>query len=180
MLNVGPLMLITVVLNGERRQFDVVPGETLFDLLRRSGIWSVKFGSEDGTAGYSTVLVNGRPIDSAVLLAAQVDGAEVLTVEGLSKRHSPGWKASDAWHPLQRAFIETGAIQSGYDTPALILAGKALLDRNLNPTESEVRDAISGIISRETGYAKPVQAILRAAAYMRGEPHPACSGLHAR
>ena len=170
MLNVGPLMLITVVLNGERRQFDVVPGETLFDLLRRSGIWSVKFGSEDGTTGYSTVLVNGRPIDSAVLLAAQVDGAEILTVEGLNKRHSPGWKASDAWHPLQRAFIETGAIQSGYDTPALILAGKALLDRNLNPTESEVRDAISGIISRETGYAKPVQAILRAAAYMRGEP----------
>lgn len=166
-------MLITVVLNGEQRQFDAAPGETLFDLLRRTGIRSVKFGSEEGTDGYSTVLVNGRPINSVILLAAQVDGAEILTIEGLSRRHHPGWKAQDAWHPLQRAFIETGAIQSGYDTPALILAGKALLDKNPAPTESEVRDAISGIISRETGYAKPVQAILRAAAYMRGEtPEP--------
>lgn len=162
-------MQITITLNGETRQFDVAPGETLFRLLRRAGVRSVKFGSEDGTDGYSTVLVNGRPYSSVVILAAQVDGANVLTLEGLNEDQRPGLRHEAPLHPLQRAFIETGAVQSGYDTPALILAGKALLDRTLDPTESEVRDAISGIISRETGYAKPVEAILRAAAYLRGE-----------
>jgi xanthine dehydrogenase iron-sulfur cluster and FAD-binding subunit A len=85
----------------------------------------------------------------------------------MSGHQHPGWNPKDELHPLQRAFIETGAIQSGYDTPALILAGKSLLDRNPNPTEAEVRDAISGIVSRETGHAKPVQAILLAAKYMQ-------------
>ena len=100
-----------------------------------------------------------------------------MTVEGLSGHQRPGWNQKAEWHPLQRAFIETGAIQSGYDTPALILAGKALLDRTPRPTEAEVRDAISGIVSRETGYIKPVQAILRAAAYLRGEdPGPVEGG----
>jgi putative selenate reductase molybdopterin-binding subunit len=162
-------MRITISLNGEERQFDVAPRDTLFGLLRRAGIASVKFGSEDGADGYSTVLLNGRPCSSVVMLAAQADGAEVLTVEGVGGRQRGGWQERAPWHPLQRAFVETGAIQSGYDTPALILAGKALLDRNPEPTEAEVRDAISGIISRETGYVKPVEAILRAAAMMRGE-----------
>jgi putative selenate reductase molybdopterin-binding subunit len=162
-------MRITIRLNGEERQFDVAPRDTLFRVLRRAGIASVKFGSEDGSDGYSTVLLNGRPCSSVVLLAAQADGAEVLTVEGLGGRRRGGWQDQAPWHPLQRAFVETGAIQSGYDTPALILAGKALLDRNSHPTEAEVRDAISGIISRETGYVKPVEAILRAAAMLRGE-----------
>ncbi len=170
-------MRITITLNGTPRTFDIEPRETLFHLLRRSGIKSVKFGSEDGADGYSTVLLNGRLCSSVVALAAQADGATVLTVEGLSGHQHPGWNQKADWHPLQRAFIETGAIQSGYDTPALILAGKALLDRNLRPTEAEVRDAISGIVSRETGYIKPVQAILRAAAYLRGEdPGPVEGG----
>ncbi len=162
-------MQIRIKLNGEERQFDVAPRDTLFRLLRQAGISSVKFGSEDGSDGYSTVLLNGRPCSSVVLLAAQVDGAEVLTVEGLGGRQRGGWLDRAPWHPLQRAFVETGAIQSGYDTPALILAGKALLDRNTHPTEADVRDAISGIVSRETGYVKPVEAILRAAAMIRGE-----------
>jgi putative selenate reductase molybdopterin-binding subunit len=162
-------MWITLKLNGEERQFDVQPGETLLHLLRRAGIRSVKFGSEDGSDGYSTVLRNGRLCNSVVHLAAQADGAEILTVEGLGGRQRRGWQRGSVWHPIQRAFIESGAIQSGYDTPALILAAKALLDRNPNPTEDEVRDAISGIVSRETGYVKPIEAILRAAAYLRGE-----------
>ncbi|MGC9469352.1 MAG: molybdopterin-dependent oxidoreductase [Anaerolineae bacterium] len=166
-------MQITVNLNGKQRQLDIAPNETLFHLLRRIGIRSVKFGSEDGADGYSTVLVNGHPCSSTVILAAQVDGAELLTLEGLGELGQRGWHREIAWHPLQKAFIETGAIQSGYDTPALILAGKALLDQNPNPTEAEARDAISGILSRETGFAKPVEAILRAAAYLRGEtPEP--------
>ncbi len=162
-------MKINFVLNGTPRTFEIEPRETLFQVLRRNGIYSVKFGSEDGTAGYSAVLMNGKLRNSVVTLAVQANGAEILTLEGLSGPRRPGWKKATSWHPLQRAFIETGAIQSGYDTPALILAGKALLDRNPNPTEAEVRDAISGIISRETGYTKPVEAILRAAAYLRGE-----------
>ncbi len=127
--------------------------------------------------GYSTVLVNGHPLSSVTLLAAQVDGAEVVTLEGLVGRQHLGWNRAPVWHPLQQAFIDTGAIQSGYDTPALILAGYALLRRRPNPTETEVRDAISGIVSRETGYAKPVAAILRAAAILRGEdPGPISDG----
>lgn len=170
-------MKINITLNNSQREFDIAPRETLFHLLRRSGIKSVKFGSEDGTDGYSTVLMNGKLCNSVVMLAAQAHGARVLTVEGLSGHQRPGWNQKAAWHPLQRAFIETGAIQSGYDTPALILAGKALLDRNPNPTEADVRDAISGIVSRETGYVKPVLAILRAAAYLRGEdPGPLDGG----
>lgn len=170
-------MDIKLTLNGVHHIVDVSPHETLFRVLRRLGIYSVKFGSEDGTAGYSTVLLNGALCDSVVMLAAQADGADILTVEGLSGHHHPGWRIKDAWHPLQKAFIEMSGIQSGYDTPALILAGKTLLDRNPSPTEAEVRDAISGIISRETGYVKPVQAILRAAAYLRGEnPGPVEGG----
>lgn len=162
-------MNISITLNGKQRVFETQAKETLFHLLRRNGILSVKFGSEDGSDGYSTVLINGKPYNSVVTLAAQADGKNILTVEGLSGHQRPGWNQKTNWHPLQRAFIESGAIQSGYDTPALILAAKALLDHNLKPTEAEVRDAISGIVSRETGYTKPVMAILRAAAYLRGD-----------
>ncbi|MBN1248696.1 MAG: molybdopterin-dependent oxidoreductase [Anaerolineae bacterium] len=162
-------MQITITLNGVRRQFDIAPRDTLFRLLRRAGLRSMKFGSEDGADGYSTVLVNGHPMSSVSMLAAQVDGTEVLTLEGLRGPQQLGWNRDHSWHPLQQAFIDTGAIQSGYDTPALILAGLALLSHTPDPTEAQVRDAISGIVSRETGYAKPVAAILRAAAILRGE-----------
>ncbi len=160
-------MNITFILNHASHTLNVAPHETLFRLLRRLGITSVKFGSEDGADGYSTVLLNGKLCNSTVTLAVRADGKDILTVEGLSGHQHPGWNAKDDLHPLQRAFIETGAIQSGYDTPALILAGKALLDRNPDPTEAEVRDAISGIVSRETGHVKPVQAILLAAKYLQ-------------
>ena len=129
-------MDIKLTLNGVCHIVDVSPHETLFHLLRRMGIYSVKFGSEDGTAGYSAILLNGTLRDSVVMLAAQADGADILTVEGLSGHQRPGWHKKNAWHPLQKAFIEMSAIQSGYDTPALILAGKALLDRNSSPTEA--------------------------------------------
>ncbi|MBN1487388.1 MAG: molybdopterin-dependent oxidoreductase [Anaerolineae bacterium] len=162
-------MNITINLNGKPQKFEIKPRETLFHLLRRSGLRSVKFGSEDGTDGYSTILMNGKLCSAIVTLAAQADGAEVMTVEGLSGSQRPGWRSKADLHPIQKAFIEAGAIQSGYDTPALILAAKSLLDKNPTPTEAQVRDVISGIVSRETGYAKPVEAILRAAAYLRGE-----------
>ncbi|NPV68847.1 MAG: molybdopterin-dependent oxidoreductase [Anaerolineae bacterium] len=155
-------MEIRVTINGEARTLTVYPWERLLHVLRRAGYKSVKFGDELGMSGASTVLLDGKPVDSAVMLAAQADGHRITTVEGLG--------TPDRLHPLQQAFIETGAIQSGYNTPAQILVAKALLDENPNPTEAEVREALAGVLDRETGYVKPVQAVLRAAAMMRGEP----------
>ena len=130
-------------------------------MLRREGYFSVRFGSHTGETGASAVLMDGRLVNADILLAAQADGHAIETVEGLSR--------GTQLHPIQQAFMRAGAIQSGYSTPATILAAKALLDRNPNPSEAEIRDAIAGILDRETGYVKPVQAILEAAAIMRGE-----------
>ncbi len=154
-------MEITLTINGEERTFNVRPWERLLHVLRRAGYTSVKFGDEHGMSGASTVLLDGKPVNSDVLLAAQAHGHHITTVEGLG--------TPERLHPLQQAFIETGAIQSGYNTPAQILVAKALLDENPNPTEAEVREALAGVLDRETGYVKPVQAVLRAAAMMRGE-----------
>jgi putative selenate reductase molybdopterin-binding subunit len=157
-------MELTLTLNGESRTLQIQPADRLLHVLRREGCYSVKYGDAQGRSGASIVLLDGRPVDSAVLLAAQADGHAILTAEGLG--------TSAEMHPLQRAFIETGAIQSGYNTPAQLLVAKALLDRNPNPSEAEVREALSSVLDRETGYVKPVQAVLRAAAVLRGEKVP--------
>ncbi|RME48797.1 MAG: xanthine dehydrogenase [Caldilineae bacterium] len=154
-------MQITFTLNGEERTFTCRPDETLMRLLRREGYYSVRYGSDTGETGAAAVLLDGQLVSSDVLLAAQAHGHTVETVEGLAQGLN--------LHPIQQAFIRTGAIQSGYATPAMILAAKALLDRNPNPTEADVRDALSGVLCRETGYVKPVQAVLEAAAILRGE-----------
>ncbi len=154
-------MDITLILNGQKKTFSVHAAERLLTVLRRAGCTSVKFGDEQGRSGACTVLLDGKPVNSSVMLAAQAHGHRVTTLEGLGE---PG-----AVHPLQQAFIETGAIQSGYNTPAQILVAKALLDENPNPTEADVREALAGVLDRETGYVKPVQAVLRAAAVLRGE-----------
>ncbi|MGD2050300.1 MAG: molybdopterin-dependent oxidoreductase, partial [Chloroflexota bacterium] len=154
-------MEIKLTLNGEEKTIHCQPGDSLFQVLRREGIYSVRYGSETGETGAAAVLLDGELVSSDIMLAAQADGRTVETVESLSQGIN--------LHPIQQAFIETGAIQSGYSTPAMILAAKALLDENPNPTEGQVRDALSGILDRETGYVKPVQAILVAAAVMRGE-----------
>ncbi|MDX2140210.1 MAG: molybdopterin cofactor-binding domain-containing protein [Chloroflexota bacterium] len=154
-------MHITFTLNHEKQSFETFAHERLLRLLRRAGCWSVKFGDEHGLTGADTVLMDGIPVNSGSLLAAQADGHDILTLEGIG--------TSRNLHPLQQSFIDTGAIQSGYNTPAQILCAYALLQRNPNPSEDEVRYAIAGVLDRETGYAKPVEAILRAAAIMRGE-----------
>ncbi len=157
-------MEINVIINGVKKSFHYSPGETLFHLLRREGFYSVRYGSNTGETGAAAVLVDGRLVSTETMLAAQADGHTIETIEGLSRGLN--------LHPIQQAFIHTGAIQSGYSTPAMILAAKALLDKNPNPTEAEVRDALSGILDRESGYVKPVQAILAAAAMLRGEEPP--------
>ena len=169
-------MYVQLTINGEEKVVSIVPGERLIRTLRRLGYVSVKHGCENGTCGNCTVLVNGDPRLACMTLTVQVRGAHITTVEGLSGPQQRGWKGSAPLHPLQQAFIETGAIQCGYCTPAMLLVAKALLDRNPDPTEAEVREALAGVLCRCTGYVKPVQAILRAAALLRGEPVPPIQG----
>ncbi|HJS28234.1 MAG TPA: molybdopterin cofactor-binding domain-containing protein, partial [Anaerolineales bacterium] len=140
------------------------------------GYFGVKHGCETGECGACTVLVEGAPQNSCVLLALQAEGKVVETVESLGDHPSQGWKTARGLHPVQKAFIETGAVQCGYCTPAMVLVAKALLERNPNPTEAQVREALSGVLCRCTGYLKPVQAILRAGAVMRGEEVEAIDG----
>ena len=162
-------MFIKLMINGTQFDVDVSPSETLFTTLRLLGFHGVKFGDEQELSGSDTVLLDGRPVNAGSFLAAQAEGHNIATIEALGEHPDHGWKKTGGLHPLQLAFIATGAIQCGYCTPAQILAAKALLDKNPNPTESEVRQAISGVLCRCTGYTKPVQAILKAAAVLRGE-----------
>ncbi|MBE9471274.1 MAG: 2Fe-2S iron-sulfur cluster binding domain-containing protein, partial [Chloroflexi bacterium] len=161
---------ITLTINGEEKTLSVRRSETLLDALRRASYTSVKNGCKTGDCGACTVLLDGQPIHSCMIQAVRAAGREVTTVEGLTRNQvfsgKPGfWEL----HPIQRAFIETGALQCGYCTPAQILVAKALLDHNPNPTEEEIREAMSGVLCRCTGYVKIVQAVQRAAAVLRGE-----------
>ena len=162
-------MNINLTLNGLSHNMECHPSETLFSVIRRLGFYGIKFGDEDGLTGADTVLLDGKPINAGSMLAAQAEGHNIVTIEALGEHPDQGWKKTEGLHPIQQAFVELGAIQCGYCTPAQILAAKSLLDKNPNPSEDEVREAISGILCRCTGYIKPVQAILKAAAVMRGE-----------
>jgi putative selenate reductase molybdopterin-binding subunit len=162
-------MNLSLQINGIPHDISAAPGETLLAALRELGFHGVKFGDEGGETGADTILLDGRPVNAGLMLAAQAEGHQIATIEALGEHPQQGWKTTEGLHPLQKSFVETGAIQCGYCTPAQILAAKALLDQNPNPTEAEVRQAISGVLCRCTGYLKPVQAVLRAAAVMRGE-----------
>jgi putative selenate reductase molybdopterin-binding subunit len=162
-------MNITLKINGIEHALDIAPGMTLLSALRGLGFHGVKFGDEDGLSGSDTILLDGKPVNAGSMLAAQAESHNIATIEALGEHPEQGWNKTEGLHPLQKAFIENGAIQCGYCTPAQILAAKSLLDKNPNPTEDEVREAISGVLCRCTGYVKPVQAVLRAAARMRGE-----------
>jgi len=156
-------------INSIDHEIEIAAGETLFTVIRRLGYYGIKFGDEQGLTGSDTVLLDGKPVNAGSMLAAQAEGHNIVTIEGLGEHPDQGWKKTGGLHPLQLAFVETGAIQCGYCTPAQILAAKSLLEENPNPTEAEVREAISGVLCRCTGYAKPVQAVLRAAAVLRGD-----------
>ncbi|MFN8425910.1 MAG: molybdopterin cofactor-binding domain-containing protein [Anaerolineales bacterium] len=162
-------MKITLVINSTKHEIDCAPSETLLSAVRRLGYYGVKFGDEGGLSGADTVLLDGKPVNAGSMLAAQAEGHLVVTIEALGEHPDQGWKKTDGLNPLQQAFVESGAIQCGFCTPAQILAAKALLEKNPNPSEEEVREAISGVLCRCTGYIKPVQAVLKAAAVMRGD-----------
>ncbi len=152
---------ITVTINNIRRTLLVGPDESLLDGLRRAAYFSVKSGCDDGTCGVCTILLNGKPVRSCKIKAVDVDGAEITTIEGLSQNNE--------LHPLQTAFMESGAIQCGFCTPSQILSAKALLDNNPAPTDNEIRTALNPILCRCTGYVRGVDAVKRAATAMRGE-----------
>lgn len=163
-------MRINVQINGEMKQLNAAVTDTLLDLLRREGYFSVKCGGcQHGECGACAILLDGKTVNSCSMLAAQAGDHSVETVESVGEHPEQGWKKTDGLHVIQQALVDTGAIQCGYCTPAMVMAAKELLARTLMPDEAEVRDAMSGIICRCTGYQKPVQAVLRAAAIMRGE-----------
>jgi putative selenate reductase molybdopterin-binding subunit len=162
-------MRIELTVNGRNHQTDAQPGDSLLKTLRREGYHGVKHGCETGECGACAVLVDGKLVNSCVRLASQAENQNIETIENIGEHPEQGWKTTQGLHPLQVAFVDSGAIQCGYCTPGMILAAKQLLARNPNPSEAEVRDALSGVLCRCTGYVKPVQAILHAAAVMRGE-----------
>jgi len=152
---------ITLTLNGAKRTFRVSARETLLELIReKAGLTGTKKGCDLGECGACTVILDGRAVNSCCVFAAQCDGAQVETIEGIGTADRPP--------PLQIAFKELGAIQCGFCTPGMILAAKALLDRNPAPTRQQVIDALSGNLCRCTGYARIEQAVLAAADMLNG------------
>ena len=155
-------MILRFRLNGRPVEVDAPPGRRLLDLLREDlGLIGTKEGCGEGECGACTVLVDGKPRLSCLTLAIQVEGKEVLTVEGLAQ--------SGKLHPLQEAFIETAGVQCGFCTPGFLMVAYALLLENPNPTKEEVREGLSGSLCRCTGYEQIVEAVLRAAEKLRGK-----------
>ena len=152
---------IRLVVNGRRHTAKINPATSLLDFLRDTlGYKGVKICCNTGECGACTILFNGKPVNSCVVLAADAAGAEIVTVEGLAE--------GDKLHPVQQAFIDTGAVQCGYCTPGFIISVKALLERSKNPTPEEIEEAVSGNICRCTGYTKIVDAIQIAAQRLQG------------
>jgi len=144
--------IISVTVNGVQTEVAVAPNTTLADMLREQlGLTGTKKGCEMGDCGSCTVILDGKPVNSCLVLAMQASGRTVTTIEGLA--------SEKGLHPLQEAFVEKGAIQCGFCSPGMILSGKSLLDQNPNPGEEEIRRAISGNLCRCTGYQKIVEAI---------------------
>ncbi len=169
-------MNIKLKINGTSQSYEVAPGDTLLKVLRDNGYFGVKEGCEDGQCGVCAVLVDDRPMNSCLLLAAQVEGHAVRTIESIGEHPEQGWKKTEGLSAIQQSFVETGAIQCGFCTPAQVLAATALLEKEKDPSEEQIRDALSGVLCRCTGYLKPVQAVRRAAAYLRGEAVPPVPG----
>jgi putative selenate reductase molybdopterin-binding subunit len=162
-------MEIELHINGVSQFVEIEPGDHLLETLRGLGFFGAKHGCDHGECGVCAVLIDSKPVNSCMILAAQAVGHTIETIESIGEHPEQGWKHTQGLHPLQQAFVETGAIQCGYCTPGQILAAKHLLDKDPSPTEAQVRDALSGVLCRCTGYIKPVRAVLRAAAVLRGE-----------
>ncbi len=154
--------LIVLKVNGEPYEVAVEPRMTLLDVLRDNlGLTGTKKACDLGNCGSCTVLLDGKPVVSCLLLAVDTRGRDILTIEGLAK--------NGQLHPLQQAFVDYTALQCGFCTPGMLLSAKALLDSNPEPTEEEVKEAISGNLCRCTGYGNIVEAILKVARSKKGD-----------
>jgi len=144
---------IQLTINDELYEVSVEPYKTLIDIIRDDiGLIGTKKGCGTGDCGSCTIILDGKPVNSCLILGVEVDGSNILTIEGLRK--------GEELHPIQKAFIEHGAIQCGYCTPGMIISAKALLDNFPNPTEGQVKMALSGNLCRCTGYKKIIEAIM--------------------
>jgi carbon-monoxide dehydrogenase small subunit len=153
--------LVKLRINGEERELQLEPFRSLLDVLRNeAGLTGTKKGCDVGDCGACTILVDGKPLNSCLMLGVEAEGRDIVTIEGIQP-------APDRLHPLQTAFMKLGGAQCGFCTPGMIVMAKALLDENPDPTEDEIRFGIAGNICRCTGYTKIVQAIQAAAKEMR-------------
>jgi len=157
---------ITFTVNGKEVSVDTAPGEMLVDVLRgKLGLTGTKVGCREGECGVCSIILNGKLVTSCLLPAMKADRGTILTIEGL--------ELNGEIHLIQQKFIEDGAIQCGFCTPAMVLAGKALLDENPHPTREEIQLAISGILCRCTGYRQIIEAVLDVTGQLekKGELH---------
>lgn len=143
---------IKMTVNSKAYEMTVEPNQTLVNVLREAlGLTGTKVGCEMGDCGTCTVIMDGKAVNACLVLAVQADGREILTIEGLAQ--------DEVLHPLQESFVMEGAIQCGFCTPGMIMSAQALLKENPDPDEAQIREGISGVLCRCTGYSKIVQAI---------------------
>lgn len=155
-------MKLSVTVNDQLIERDIPANLRLLDFLRDElGLKGTKEGCGEGECGACTVIMDGKAVDSCLIMALQCEGKSITTIEGV---HRP-----DGLHPVQQAFLEVGAVQCGYCIPGMVLSAKALLDENNNPSDAEIKEAISGNLCRCTGYDKMFQAIEMAAKVMQEE-----------
>ncbi len=153
--------MTTLIINKKQYQLELKGHETLLEVLRdHLGLTGTKTSCQDAECCACTVIINGKAVLACITLACDVEGAEILTIEGLAR--------GDELHPLQTAFLEKGAVQCGFCTPGMIMASKALLDRNPQPDQQQIRDALDGNLCRCAGYSKIFEAVSYAAELMRG------------
>jgi len=151
---------ITIEVNGETHQLQVKPSATLLDIIREDlGLTGAKEGCGEGECGACTVIMDGLTVNACLILAVEANGKKITTIEGLAD--------GGELHPIQQAFVEIGGMQCGFCTPGVILSAKALLDRNANPTDDEIKKGLEGNFCRCTGYTKIIESVKTAAQMLK-------------
>ncbi|MCS7281030.1 MAG: (2Fe-2S)-binding protein [Desulfobacterota bacterium] len=152
---------VSFKINGEETVLYVAPNRTLLEMIREDlKLSGTKEGCGIGDCGACTVLLDGVPVNSCLVLAPEIDGKEVVTIEGLAQ--------DGKLHPIQEAFLNENALQCGFCTPGMVISSYALLKRNENPSEDDIKEALSGNLCRCTGYTKIIEAVKKASSWLKG------------